>query len=179
MMTIKEDISVFRNVAHWLLAPPTLLVYSIIAFYAIIKFVFVGKKMARHDMAAKDGLASVTALSAPGGSGGASSSNSNSTSAPGAYEDEPTVLKAQRSRSSSDHHLAGAPHPAFKNVGGGAQQSQGQRQDVKDFAPANTKTFVANGDGALLCKLPDKFSFGAYSVETSQVKYRSVARNQV
>jgi len=55
MMTVKEDISIWRNIAHWLLAPPTLLVYSFIAFYAILGFIFKGKKMARHDMAAKEG----------------------------------------------------------------------------------------------------------------------------
>ncbi len=60
IMTVKEDISVFRNVIHWLLAPPTLLCYSFIAFYAIVRFIFNGKKMARHDMAAKDGLGANT-----------------------------------------------------------------------------------------------------------------------
>lgn len=60
MMTIHEDISIFRNILHWLSAPFVLLVYSLIAFWAIIKFVFVGKGMAKHDMAAKDGLAANT-----------------------------------------------------------------------------------------------------------------------
>lgn len=60
MMTIKEEISIFRNILHWLSAPFVLLVYSCIAFWAIIKFVFVGKGMAKHDMAAKDGLGANT-----------------------------------------------------------------------------------------------------------------------
>jgi cellulose synthase/poly-beta-1,6-N-acetylglucosamine synthase-like glycosyltransferase len=56
LMTVKENISVFRNIGHWLLAPPTLLWYSVIAFASIIAFTWKGKKMARHDMAGKEGL---------------------------------------------------------------------------------------------------------------------------
>lgn len=56
LMTIKEEVGIFRNIAHWLLAPPTLLWYSIISFSSIISFTWKGKKMARHDMAAKDGM---------------------------------------------------------------------------------------------------------------------------
>lgn len=58
MMTVKEEVGFFRNIAHWLLAPPTLLWYSCIAFASIISFTWKGKKMARHDMAAKDGMES-------------------------------------------------------------------------------------------------------------------------
>lgn len=58
MMTVKEEVGWIRNVVHWLLAPPTLLWYSCIAFASIISFTWKGKKMARHDMAAKDGLES-------------------------------------------------------------------------------------------------------------------------
>jgi hypothetical protein len=159
MMTITENISVFRNLAHWLLAPPTLLVYSIIAFYAIVKFVFVGKKMARHDMAAKDGLLSVTAAAAAAGG----STGIVGTTAP-ALEDDSPKTKPQRSRSSSDR-------PSF---------------DVKELtAGTKVKTFVAaSADPAqgldLLCKLPDSFSFGAYTVETASITYRaSHARRQL
>jgi len=55
-MKIKEQISITRNIMHWVLAPAVLLVYSLVAFASILKFVFVGKKMAGHDMAAKEGL---------------------------------------------------------------------------------------------------------------------------
>ncbi len=58
LMTVKENINPFRNLIHWLLAPPTLLWYSVIAFCSIIAFAWKGKKMARHDMAGKDGLES-------------------------------------------------------------------------------------------------------------------------
>jgi len=153
MMTITEHISIFRNIGHWILSPPTLLVYSIIAFYAIIKFVFVGKKMARHDMAAKDGLGSVTA-------GGPVSA----AAAPVGEASPLPHMKPARSRSAS-------------------MSTDSASFDVKELGnQAKVKTFVA-GDadirnstapvGELLCHLPDRFSFGAYSVETASIRYRS------
>uniref|UniRef100_A0A7S2XHB5 Uncharacterized protein n=1 Tax=Lotharella oceanica TaxID=641309 RepID=A0A7S2XHB5_9EUKA len=39
-----------------MLAPWVLLAYSLIAFVSILKFVCVGKKLAKHDMAQKAGL---------------------------------------------------------------------------------------------------------------------------
>jgi len=68
MMTVKEDISVFRNALHLLLAPPTLLVYSFISFKAIVKFVFKGKVMARHDMAGKEGMVASAVVAVESGS---------------------------------------------------------------------------------------------------------------
>eukprot|EP00466_Bigelowiella_natans_P014494 jgi/Bigna1/67270/fgenesh1_pg.3_\ len=56
MMRIRESIHPLRNLAHWLLAPWVLMAYSIVAFTSILKFVCVGKKLARHDMAEKTGL---------------------------------------------------------------------------------------------------------------------------
>ena len=169
MMTITENISIFRNFAHWLLSPPTLLIYSIIAFYAIIKFVFVGKKMARHDMAAKDGLGSVTAGAAAGGITGTTTTSPMATLPAGDdYADGP-LSKPQRSRSSCS-----TDRPSF---------------DVKELQPgAKVKTFQAAGAGTgsavaqedLLCRMPDRFSFGAYSVETSSITYRaSTAHNKL
>jgi hypothetical protein len=55
-MGIRERIHPCRNLLHWLSAPAVLLAYSLIAFQAIVVFVFVGKKMAGHDMAAKEGM---------------------------------------------------------------------------------------------------------------------------
>jgi hypothetical protein len=154
MMTITEHISIPRNIAHWLLAPPTLLVYSLIAFYAIVKFVFVGKKMARHDMAAKDGLGSVTAATAGAGP------SSSATLVVDDYAEAPT--KPHRSRSTS---MSNDSHPTF---------------DAKELAAGTkVKTFVAAtsaGEGKeteLLCRLPERFSFGAYTVETASITYRA------
>lgn len=56
MMRVKEDLHPLRNLTHWLLAPPVLLLYSLVAFGAILRFVWAGKRMAGHDMAAKEGL---------------------------------------------------------------------------------------------------------------------------
>jgi hypothetical protein len=57
LMTIEENsLTWYKNVFHWLTAPIVLLLYSLISFCSILSFVWKGKKMARHDMAAKDGL---------------------------------------------------------------------------------------------------------------------------
>jgi hypothetical protein len=59
MLTVREDIFFLRNVLHWVVAPLVLMCYSAIAFVSIVRFMFVGKGFARHDMSGKDGLASV------------------------------------------------------------------------------------------------------------------------
>eukprot|EP01063_Lacrimia_lanifica_P009400 TRINITY_DN1639_c0_g1_i2.p1 TRINITY_DN1639_c0_g1~~TRINITY_DN1639_c0_g1_i2.p1 ORF type:complete len:539 (+),score=193.79 TRINITY_DN1639_c0_g1_i2:63-1679(+) len=60
MLGVKESIHPVRNFLHWLTSPLVLLLYSLIAFASIVRFVFEGKKMARHDMAAKEGFAAKT-----------------------------------------------------------------------------------------------------------------------
>jgi len=60
-MTVKEDIHPLRRFLHLLSAPIVLLVYNIIALYAVIKFAFRGRKDAGHIMAAKAGFGSTTA----------------------------------------------------------------------------------------------------------------------
>lgn len=61
LMTIQESIGPLRNLTHWLLSPFVLIVYSLIAYYAVLKFVYAGKRDAGHVMAAKAGLGSKTA----------------------------------------------------------------------------------------------------------------------
>ncbi|CUG92130.1 membrane-associated protein, putative [Bodo saltans] len=58
---IVEDINPARNLLHWISSPVVLLVYSLIAFISIVRFIFEGKAMAKHDMAGKNGLKSPTA----------------------------------------------------------------------------------------------------------------------
>jgi cellulose synthase/poly-beta-1,6-N-acetylglucosamine synthase-like glycosyltransferase len=58
---IVEDINPARNLFHWISSPVVLLVYSLIAFVSIVRFIFEGKAMAKHDMAGKNGLKSPTA----------------------------------------------------------------------------------------------------------------------
>ena len=159
MMTITEDISIFRNILHWLLAPPTLLVYSMIAFFAIVKFVFVGKKMARHDMAAKDGLGSTTAggpVSAPhdpllGDDNNRPKSPTNSTSSESSLATNPRLL-------GSGEGAAGG-YGGIINVDGG-------------HAVVSVEKTAPTAPAAILCQLPEKFSFGAYSVRTADITYR-------
>lgn len=62
---IVEDINPARNLFHWLSSPVVLLVYSLVAFVSIVRFVFEGKAMAKHDMAGKNGLRSPNVASAP------------------------------------------------------------------------------------------------------------------
>ena len=70
MLCVEERVNPIRNVLHWISSPLVLLVYSLIAFVSIVRFVFEGKAMARHDMAGKNGLqsapASPTAAAEPG-----------------------------------------------------------------------------------------------------------------
>ena len=68
-MTVKESISCCCNFIHWLVAPVVLLVYSAVAFYAVVKFAFRGKKDAGHVMAAKAGFQAVTKAVCEGVSG--------------------------------------------------------------------------------------------------------------
>lgn len=53
---IVEDINPARNLIHWLSSPFVLLVYSLISIVSVVRFVFEGKGMAKHDMAGKSGL---------------------------------------------------------------------------------------------------------------------------
>ena len=53
---IVERIHPLRNLLHFISAPVVLLVYSLVAFISIVRFVFEGKAMAKHDMAAKEGF---------------------------------------------------------------------------------------------------------------------------
>merc|ERR1712203_1055515 len=57
---IKEDVSLLRNAAHLVSSPVVLLVYNVIALYAVIKFIFRGKHDAGHIMAAKEGFGAIT-----------------------------------------------------------------------------------------------------------------------
>merc|ERR1712232_808053 len=65
LMGINENVHPLRNIAHLLSAPVVLLVYNVIAFYAVLKFVFRGKKDAGHVMAAKAGFGAVTVIQEP------------------------------------------------------------------------------------------------------------------
>jgi hypothetical protein len=64
--------------------------------------------------------------------------------------------------------MSGAPSYDVKDLAAGVK--------VKTFAPAGVT--AASGSSAvdaqdLLCHMPDRFNFGAYSVETASITYRA------
>lgn len=151
IMRIKEDISFMRNFCHWLLAPVTLLVYSLIAFKAIVKFVFVGKKMARHDMAAKAGLIAGTALEETEGGGDELDVSLLSNSKNNVSEtDDGVTIDRSRSTSISKEHCK--PDVNLHN----RKSHLAIDKDTK---------LTKNG---FLCSLPSKFYFGDYALCTSE-----------
>ena len=152
LMTIKENISLLRNIAHWISAPFVLLLYSLIAYYAIMKFVIVGKKMARHDMAAKEGLAATTRLKIE-----------NIEEIPPdntAVEYDEDIIPAHyrtRSRSTSISQAAqelGVEKSRFSET----RLSDAQRLSSGDIS-----------DLELLCELPDQFRFGEFVVTVKDI----------
>mmetsp|Transcript_9103 Transcript_9103/g.13702 ORF Transcript_9103/g.13702 Transcript_9103/m.13702 type:complete len:613 (+) Transcript_9103:30-1868(+) len=154
MMTIKEEISLARNIAHWISAPFVLLVYSIIAFYAIMKFVVVGKKMARHDMAAKEGLGANTVATVSG----ANSEQPNSIKEPEEVEYDDDVLPSSyrsRSRSTSVSLDAQIQPPCV--IPNGVSKAE--------MTPAQP----AIPPQPLLCKIPAHFRFGEYVVNVKEI----------
>ena len=154
-MTVKEDINPLRNLLHWLLAPPTLFLYSVIAFYAICKFVFVGKVMARHDMAAKEGLGAVT-----GGSSGANAEDPSTGQEPtgGELGGDIATFYASSSverKTSMDRNVNNSKdilHALSKH----AAEAQSPGVSLKDTTPGTADA------GELMCTMPDSFFFGSY-----------------
>lgn len=152
LMTVKDDISLSRNVMHWILAPPTLLVYSGVALYAIVGFIFQGKKMARHDMAAKEGLAAAT-TGAVAGVGNAAltpllSVGDNYLSV---SKDEEGDENDRRSEISLRKH---------------SSRSTSVTREV--LAGADTTTFAQQLEKGI-CSLPERFYFGKFSEAVSNI----------
>lgn len=183
MMTIREDISVFRNLLHWLSAPFVLLIYSAIAFWAIMKFVFVGKGMAKHDMAAKDGLGAntvaasgVTSPLSPGPEdsthdekaiGTISDMPNFSASSPPAVDveyDEDVIPSSYRTRSRSTSVSHEAGRNSFQRIGGSF--SKGALPLVSN-GKAHQQTAPPPN---LLCEMPERFRFGEYFMDTSTAR---------
>jgi len=152
MMTITEDISLMRNITHWMLAPPTLLVYSGVAFYAIAGFIFKGKKMAKHDMAAKAGLAANTVASA---APGADAKDAMLSAPLGDSEDlqkdkQECVIPLRNSRTTS----VGRERSNSSIARQRALSGQHSLQDIG---------FLKSEASSLLCELPERFYFGQFS----------------
>jgi hypothetical protein len=158
-MTIREKISVGRNILHWLSAPFVLLIYSLIAFWAIMKFVFVGKGMAKHDMAAKDGLGANTVATSP-----LAVENSDNESVVNSlpvfveYDDDVLATShGSRSRSTS----------TSKDLGRGSLSQRASKDGIflsrtKPIGTLATSHEHPSVPQNLLCELPDTFRFGEY-----------------
>jgi hypothetical protein len=178
-MSVREEISPLRNLLHWLLAPPTLFLYSVIAFYAICRFVFAGKVMARHDMAGKEGLGSVAGAAA-GAAASSSAGRGEEEELPSGgelgddiaafYPSSGADRKTSRDRlgSADAGSLAGALARHARSSGGGAGAGGGDGDgaiSLKGVGAGGGGGAAAKGGEALLCELPEKFFFGSYSTE--------------
>jgi cellulose synthase/poly-beta-1,6-N-acetylglucosamine synthase-like glycosyltransferase len=168
-MTVQEDISIFRNVLHWLLALPTLLVYSFIAFYGIALFILKGKRFAGHDMAAKDGfvaktLANGNALNAPlikyevGDGDGDGDGDDQET------QDQKIEYTTKRIRSTSMSREA-ALRIDNRDCDPLVSQLQLDYAKISASASASASALESSegGEDDLLCSLPANFYFGEYN----------------
>jgi hypothetical protein len=157
LMTIKEDISIVRNIVHWLSAPFVLMLYSLIAYYAIMKFVVVGKKMARHDMAGKNGFVANTQLKSEFTTDGPPAENTEVE-----YDDDilpPNYRTRSRSTSISQQAALTVGVESFE-----ARLSDAHRVSSAD----------GRGSVELLCELPEQFRFGEFVVNVKDI----VAKNK-
>jgi hypothetical protein len=199
MMTIKENISIFRNLMHWLAAPLVLLLYSAIAFWAIMKFVFVGKGMAKHDMAAKDGMgANTVATSLPMSPGAVSTQDSaHDENAIGSLADLPSGLASSpsaataaaleedveydddvvpssyrnRSRSTSVSQEAGRhSFQQHRPMAGSFSKSGASALPMLPQGHSHSAQQEQAPPVELLCEMPERFRFGEYFMETSAAK---------
>ena len=188
-MTVKENVSCCRNLLHWLVAPIVLLVYSLVAFYAVVKFAFRGKKDAGHVMAAKEGFQAVTAVldQAPSESTEAESFHSHCeqvgrqnpldrrpvkglrtcTRPPLSYAslsyqaDHERTLSFEVQQRAMSFPLHGGP-----NLGSdGVNRSEGEGSEGKELQVADMNV---SEDGKVLCHLPDSFYFGTMSFPTAR-----------
>ncbi len=162
MMTVQESISPLRNFIHWLLAPPTLFIYSVIAFYAICRFVFAGKVMARHDMAAKEGLGANTSA---GSSAPLPASSTSAVGVANADEDDSGMVGFHRSNS-TERRCSNQRSASATLTDKHLSPESLQRVSNDGISMHATKDLPGESSG-LLCTLPDKFYFGQFSVNVA------------
>eukprot|EP00929_Paragymnodinium_shiwhaense_P035576 TRINITY_DN19179_c0_g1_i1.p1 TRINITY_DN19179_c0_g1~~TRINITY_DN19179_c0_g1_i1.p1 ORF type:complete len:652 (-),score=86.92 TRINITY_DN19179_c0_g1_i1:595-2550(-) len=173
-MTVKENVSCFRNLIHWLVAPLVLLVYSVIAFYAVVKFAFRGKKDAGHVMAAKTGFEAVTAVRHQGASAAPITTNENAEVQSFHEQCEQEGRQNPLDRrcaglmtntfshrmSSSFHGVKGSTPLSFdlspRSLTFHVQASSGTASTVSSF-----RTTGEQHEDDVLCRLPDNFYFGS------------------
>lgn len=157
LMCITETkMTLTRNLLHWLSAPWVLLWYSIIAFCSILAFTWKGKKMARHDMAAKEGLEKkrndvenvlhridgMTPADAD-----ASDSDTNGDAEAVGEDEEPSLPRNHTSRSVSNSNNVPAHITALATT---------------TTTTTDTNTNSNSNTNRPLYAMPDKFFFGQY-----------------
>ena len=191
-MTVKENVSFFRNFIHWLVSPLVLLVYSLIAFYAVVKFAFRGKKDAGHVMAAKAGFQAVTAVRAEVGAEAQTSQTAQASQAEESFAEESFHSRCEdegrqnplEGRGGGLANLATCTAPpirpgTFHALSDGALSyelnprpmsfplsRQGLDPSVCVGEAANSATNVEDKEDKVLCHLPDSFYFGSMPFPT-------------
>mmetsp|Transcript_51715 Transcript_51715/g.123896 ORF Transcript_51715/g.123896 Transcript_51715/m.123896 type:complete len:655 (-) Transcript_51715:57-2021(-) len=183
-MTVKEDVSCLRNFIHWLVAPVVLLVYSVIAFYAVVKFAFRGKKDAGHVMAAKAGFQAVTAVISEGlsaeqaiVSGSAAEESFHSQCAQEGRQNPLdrrcaglTTCTALNSGTRTFHNSTASGLSFELNPRAMSFPLQSLRANEIEVPPTIAKGDDTNGDAEdkVLCHLPDCFYFGSMAFPTGR-----------
>eukprot|EP00929_Paragymnodinium_shiwhaense_P035578 TRINITY_DN19179_c0_g1_i3.p1 TRINITY_DN19179_c0_g1~~TRINITY_DN19179_c0_g1_i3.p1 ORF type:complete len:670 (-),score=78.25 TRINITY_DN19179_c0_g1_i3:576-2336(-) len=173
-MTVKENVSCFRNLIHWLVAPLVLLVYSVIAFYAVVKFAFRGKKDAGHVMAAKTGFEAVTAVRHQGASAAPITTNENAE-----VQSFHEQCEQEGRQNPLDRRCAGIMTKTFSTrLGRSFQGVKGGPSISFELSPRSMTFHVQASAGTgstmssfrttgeqheddVLCRLPDNFYFGS------------------
>mmetsp|Transcript_28851 Transcript_28851/g.31492 ORF Transcript_28851/g.31492 Transcript_28851/m.31492 type:complete len:638 (+) Transcript_28851:51-1964(+) len=157
LLTVKENhLYWWKNLLHWLSAPIVLLIYSLIAFCSIVSFIWKGKKMARHDMAAKAGLekskgVTMVVTDIPVEEERKQVVVTDNNDIGGFYNDEQTNNGEKRRSTSTSKDLRNSKLLPSS----GAPKVNQERKD---------------GDGnQLLCYLPDKFYFGEYCYHVPKI----------
>ena len=189
-MTVKENVSCCRNFIHWLVAPVVLLVYSLVAFYAVVKFAFRGKKDAGHVMAAKAGFHAITAVLTQG-EPAAEAAEAASTAEESFHSQceqagrqnpldrrcaglststAPPVDRATRTFNGTSNCGALSfelnPRPMTFPVNPSLSLKPGTMCPGDDKIPSTN--FENDEDKEVLCRLPDSFYFGSTAFPTGR-----------
>jgi hypothetical protein len=179
MMTVQEDLSILRNIAHWLSSPFVLLQYSVIVFGAIMKFVFVGKGMAKHDMAAKEGFSASSAKAVTTTGASLSPPPATETVSPmGSLE--PSVLLSSSVASSCiledveyDEEIIPASYTrrmrsTSVSMDVTARNSTPNDVGIRLSVFSNASKIDEQPTRELICNLPKKFRFGSYELDVEE-----------
>jgi hypothetical protein len=158
LLTVHEEIHPLRNLSHWLLSPLTLLVYSLVAFYSIMAFVWKGKKMAKHDMAAKTGMVANTVV--------------NGLEGERIYKEEERALKAEWNEEEEEEDELGQGSGARARASRSTSQSREASNSISSQRQGQER--LLEGGRAMrkvevACELPKRFFFGQFSESLTEI----------